>query len=214
MLVAKETLVTFPGSEQWPEVRKSRGIILRAHEGATAEQRQNLSAYDLLLVKVASCYALPGGSCEGNETSLETAQREVEEEVGARAEPGVVFKSLEALSADQVTPAFTLRHFQASYRSIDAPRPVDRIVETDFWFLRLVDDDPRHFRPHPTACEEFYGLSCGYYSLAEIQELLHPDTCYCSARRIYFNDELRAVIQRLTVMLEQANQRARLTMLP
>lgn len=204
------TIATVPGAEEWPVVRKSRAIIMRSHADAGRGGWLSLSDYDLLLVKVGGCYLLPGGKIEAGEDSLEAVQREIGEEIGARAEPGTVIGVLEAMAKHQFAPAFTLQHLEMHYLDPHTEKYVDRVSLTDFWFMNLLEKDAAEYQPHPTSLETASGIHADYYSFEEIRELLHPESRFASPRRPHYNDELRAVMDNLSVMVDRALQRSRL----
>ena len=87
---------------------------------------------------------------------------------------------------------------------------VDRVSLTDFWFMNLLEKDAAEYQPHPTSLETASGIHADYYSFEEIRELLHPESRFASPRRPHYNDELRAVMDNLSVMVDRALQRSRL----
>lgn len=194
-------IATFPGSEDWPVVEKSRAVILRQTGQQPPPADDPLAKYEMMLCRIGSSYLLPGGGREAEETSREAVLREVEEEVGVR--PQLLERVVLAgrtIELEAGVPAFCLEHLQSNYVSLAREWRGNRKVKTDFWFAALPDPGEVAYRPRPTQQERDNGLKAGYYSFAQIERILSENRG-AEPRSPFTNDELRGVVASLRRLL-------------
>lgn len=132
--------------------RHSGQRIRRAHSSGGVAYRRHPESGEIQIALIATHggkrWQLPKGSRESHETSIQTAIREVEEEVGLRSEHEAFLRTVDYWYWD-------------TYRRLE-PELVHKSV--DFYLLRVVGG---------TLSDDSYEVDAvGWFSLAEAQDIL------------------------------------------
>ena len=142
-----------PNPQELPAPGRHRGQrVRRAHSSGGVAYRRHPTSGEIQIALIATQggkrWQLPKGSREAHETSIQTAIREVEEEVGLRSEHEAFLRTIDYWYWD-------------TYRRLE-PELVHKSV--DFYLLRVVGG---------TLSDDSYEVDAvGWFSLAEAQAIL------------------------------------------